>query len=150
MRRRIGQLFSLAAAAFSLSGHFVASVTPAMAAREVQPALSCFTGVDFGRLSVAALTSLVNKAVSDLSERGKNNTEIVATIGAWMALDAKNCTPAQANALMRNVAAILVSERFPLPRQRIYDLLHTFFFAQVGAVAEPDVETRFPTVYGLG
>jgi hypothetical protein len=140
---------SLAAAALSIGGHVAVSVQPALAVEHRQAAQSCFTGVDFGRLSIGQLTVLVHKAVSDLRGMGKNDSEIVATIAAWMAMDARNCSAAQANALLRNVAAILKGYGFRLSSGQMASLLHSFFFKQPGAVAEQDIETRFPVVYGL-
>lgn len=149
VRRHFGHLLSLAAAAVSFGGHLAISTQPAVAARPPAAVTSCFQGVDFAALSIDHLTGLVRKAVSDLQGMGKNEREVVATIGAWMAQDAHRCSMSQVNALAKNVTAILVADGYPLTADEIFALLRAFFVKQPGAVAE-EVETKFPTVYGLG
>jgi hypothetical protein len=106
---RIGHLLSVALA--PLTGLAIApvvgmGVTSAVAQETSQAATSCFTGVDYSKLTFDELHALIEEALGKLDPNMKPD-DIAIEIGRQIGESAGGCSPAQLQALVQNVALIL-------------------------------------------
>lgn len=106
---RIGRLLSVALA--PLTGLAIApvvgiGVTAAVAQETSQPATSCFTGIDYSKLTFDELHALIEEALGKLDPNMKPD-DIAIEIGRQIGESAGGCSAEQLQALVQNVAIIL-------------------------------------------
>jgi hypothetical protein len=107
-RNRFARLLSLLLASVSVNTSLSHLSIAQGVERAGSTSGSCFTGVDYASLSVAQLTTLVERSVKSMPA-GMTDNAIALEVGRQFGSTAEGCTAAQVTALIRNMAAILNS-----------------------------------------